>query len=41
MFGRDRDRALGMFTRIFPIGAVVGPILGGIFVEYWTWRGIF
>lgn len=41
MFGRDRDRALGMFTSIFPIGAVVGPILGGIFVEYWTWRGIF
>jgi EmrB/QacA subfamily drug resistance transporter len=40
-FGRDRDRALGMFTSIFPIGGVVGPILGGIFVTYWSWRGIF
>ncbi|AYG02433.1 MFS transporter [Gryllotalpicola protaetiae] len=40
-FGRNRDRALGMFTSIFPIGGVVGPILGGIFVTYWSWRGIF
>jgi MFS family permease len=40
-FGRDRDRALGMFASIFPIGGVVGPILGGIFTTYWSWRGIF
>jgi EmrB/QacA subfamily drug resistance transporter len=40
-FGRDRDRALGIFASIFPIGAVVGPILGGVFVTYWSWRGIF
>jgi EmrB/QacA subfamily drug resistance transporter len=40
-FGKNRDRALGMFTSIFPIGGIVGPILGGIFVTYWSWRGIF
>jgi EmrB/QacA subfamily drug resistance transporter len=40
-FGRNRDRALGMFTSIFPIGGIVGPILGGVFVTYWSWRGIF
>ena len=40
-FGDSRDRALGMFTSIFPIGGIVGPILGGIFVDFWTWRGIF
>ena len=40
-FGADRDRAIGMFTSIFPIGAIVGPILGGVFVTYWSWRGIF
>jgi EmrB/QacA subfamily drug resistance transporter len=40
-FGRDRDRALGMFSSIFPIGGVVGPILGGVFTTYWSWRGIF
>src|SRR5246127_4918604 len=40
-FGEQRDRAVGMFTSIFPIGGIVGPILGGLFVSYWTWRGIF
>jgi len=40
-FGDQRDRAVGMFTSIFPIGGIVGPIIGGIFVSYWTWRGIF
>src|SRR5262245_10246632 len=41
MFGRDRDRAIGMFTSVFPIGGIAGPIMGGLFVQYWTWRGIF
>jgi len=40
-FGKNRDRALGMFASIFPIGGIVGPILGGIFVTGWSWRGIF
>jgi MFS family permease len=40
-FGRDRDRALGMFTSILPIGGIVGPIIGGVFVAVWSWRGIF
>src|SRR5487761_545607 len=40
-FGEQRDRAVGMFTSIFPIGGIVGPILGGLFVSYWSWRGIF
>jgi EmrB/QacA subfamily drug resistance transporter len=40
-FGSQRDRAVGMFSSIFPIGGIVGPVLGGLFVSYWTWRGIF
>jgi EmrB/QacA subfamily drug resistance transporter len=40
-FGPERDRALGMFTSILPIGGIVGPILGGVFVAFWSWRGIF
>jgi EmrB/QacA subfamily drug resistance transporter len=40
-FGRNRDRALGMFTSIFPIGGIIGPVLGGLFVTGWSWRGIF
>ena len=41
IFGRNRDRAVGLFSSIFPIGGIVGPVLGGIFVTYWSWRGIF
>jgi MFS family permease len=40
-FGRDRDRAVGLFASILPIGGIAGPILGGVFVTYWSWRGIF
>jgi MFS family permease len=31
----------GLFGSIFPIGSMIGPIFGGLFVSYWTWRGIF
>lgn len=40
-FGHTRDRAVGLFGSIFPVGAMIGPIFGGLFVTYWTWRGIF
>lgn len=40
-FGRSRDRAVSLFGSIFPAGAMIGPIFGGLFVTYWTWRGIF
>lgn len=40
-FGKSRDRAVSFFGSIFPAGAMIGPIFGGIFVTYWTWRGIF
>jgi EmrB/QacA subfamily drug resistance transporter len=40
-FGAERDRAVGMFTSIVPIGGIIGPVLGGVIVSYWSWRGIF
>jgi EmrB/QacA subfamily drug resistance transporter len=40
-FGDDRDRAVSLFGSIFPIGAMIGPLFGGLFVSYWTWRGVF
>lgn len=40
-FGSGRDKAVGLFGTIFPIGGMTGPVLGGIFVDYWSWRGIF
>jgi EmrB/QacA subfamily drug resistance transporter len=41
LFGDSRDRAIGLFSSIFPIGGIIGPVLGGVFVTYWSWRGIF
>jgi EmrB/QacA subfamily drug resistance transporter len=40
-FGSARDKAVGLFGSIFPVGSMIGPIFGGLFVSYWTWRGIF
>ncbi|MFC4943771.1 MFS transporter [Pseudonocardia sp. GCM10023141] len=40
-FGRNRDRAIGMFTSIFPIGAIIGPVVGGVLVTFTSWRAIF
>jgi EmrB/QacA subfamily drug resistance transporter len=40
-FGEARDKAVGFFGSIFPIGSMIGPIFGGLFVAYWSWRGIF
>lgn len=40
-FGRERDRAVSLFGSVWPIGMMIGPIFGGLFVEYWTWRGVF
>ena len=40
-FGDARDRAVSLFGSIFAIGTMIGPIFGGLFVSYWSWRGIF
>jgi MFS family permease len=40
-FGNIRDRAVSLFGSIFSIGAMIGPIFGGLFVTYWSWRGVF
>lgn len=40
-FGDQRDRAVSLFGSIFPIGAMIGPFFGGLFVAHWSWRGVF
>jgi MFS family permease len=30
-----------LFGSIFPIGAIIGPVLGGVLIAAWSWRGIF
>jgi DHA2 family methylenomycin A resistance protein-like MFS transporter len=36
-----RSRAFGIWGAIAGIGAATGPIIGGLLVSSWTWRGVF
>ncbi|HYY88979.1 MAG TPA: MFS transporter [Chloroflexota bacterium] len=40
-FPKSRDRMVGLFASIFPIGGIIGPNLGGILVEHASWRWVF
>jgi DHA2 family methylenomycin A resistance protein-like MFS transporter len=36
-----RSRALGVWGSVAGIGAACGPVLGGLLVTAWSWRGVF
>ncbi len=38
---RDRGRYQGVFGGVFGVSTIVGPLLGGFFVDNLTWRWIF
>jgi DHA2 family methylenomycin A resistance protein-like MFS transporter len=38
---RARSRAIGLWGAIAGIGAASGPIVGGVLVSVWSWRGVF
>jgi EmrB/QacA subfamily drug resistance transporter len=38
---RERGRYLGLFGAVFGVATVIGPLLGGFFVEYLSWRWVF
>jgi MFS family permease len=40
-FPESRQRYIGLFTSIFPIGMIIGPNLGGWMIEAFGWRSIF
>ena len=40
-FPEQRQRYIGLFSSIFPIGAIIGPNVGGFMVQAFGWRSIF
>ena len=36
-----RSRALGLWGSVGGIGAASGPVIGGLLVSAWSWRGVF
>ncbi len=38
---RERGRYMGLFMAMFGITTVIGPLIGGVIVEYASWRWIF
>ncbi|MBL4813600.1 MAG: MFS transporter [Rhodobacteraceae bacterium] len=38
---KDRGRIQGVFAAVFSVSSVIGPLLGGWFVEAFTWHWIF
>jgi EmrB/QacA subfamily drug resistance transporter len=37
----QRGRIQGYVSSVWGVTAIVGPAIGGLFAQYWTWRGIF
>ena len=40
-YGADSGRAVGQWTAWSGIATMIGPLLGGLLVEYASWRWIF
>ena len=38
---RERGRYQGYFAAVFAAASVIGPVLGGVFADYLTWRWVF
>jgi EmrB/QacA subfamily drug resistance transporter len=41
VFVEGRQTAVGLFVTIFQVGGVIGPNLGGVITDVFSWRGVF
>ncbi len=37
----ERGRYTGLLSGVYALASVVGPLLGGVVADHWSWRGIF
>src|SRR3990170_5196314 len=37
----ERGRYFGLFTGVFAVASVTGPLLGGFLTDHWGWRWVF
>lgn len=40
-FRERRAQAVGLFSSVFPLGGIIGPNLGGLILQHWSWRELF
>lgn len=40
-FLEERARVIGMFTSIYSLGCIIGPVIGGWLLVNWSWRSVF
>ena len=40
-YREHRAQAIGLISSIMPIGSIIGPNLGGLLLENWSWRAMF
>ena len=38
---RERGKYMGLYTSVFAVAAVAGPLVGGFMIEHWAWQWIF
>ena len=41
VYGAGRTRAIGLYASMMPFGAVLGPVVGGVIIEFAGWRSTF
>ncbi|MCX8126186.1 MAG: MFS transporter, partial [Dehalococcoidia bacterium] len=40
-FPQSRQKAIGLFSSVFPVGMMVGPNLGALLINAFSWRSVF